>query len=73
MRNFQYTDANVDKSVPPILDAFQYYAQGDYNAKRDLHKRNVIKEGEAVWKNPEVQKWWEESGKNWYYDPFGKH
>ena len=66
MRNYQYTDANVDKLTPPILDAFRYYAQGDYNAKRDKHKRNVIKEGEAVWNNPEVKKWWELSGKYWY-------
>ena len=71
MRNFQYNNADVDRTTPPILDAFQYYAQGDYNAKREKHKKSVNEEGKAAWQNPKVREWWELSGKYWYNNPNG--
>ena len=66
VRNFQYNDAHVDRTTPPLLDAFRYYAQGDYNPGDPNHTLDVNAAGREEWKNPEVKKWWELSGKYWY-------
>lgn len=66
VRNYQYNYAGVSRDAPPLLDAFRYYAQGDYNTNASSHTRDVVKEGKLAWQNPDVQKWWELSGKYWY-------
>ena len=66
VRNYQYNDAGVDRSTPPLLDAFRYYAQGDYNRKDRKHRADVTAKGREAWKNPNVKEWWDESGKYWY-------
>lgn len=66
VRNFQYNKAHVDRTTPPLLDAFRYYAQGDYNPGDPKHTSMVNDAGKRAWNNPEVKKWWELSGKYWY-------
>ena len=66
VRNFHYNKGNVDRSTPPLLDAFQYFAQGDYNRGDAEHTTSVNNTGKRVWQNPKVKQWWEESGKYWY-------
>lgn len=66
VRNFQYNTSKVDRSVPPLLDAFQYYAQGDYNRGDSSHTSDINNTGQNIWKNPDVQKWWKQSGQYWY-------
>lgn len=50
----------------PLLDAFRYYAQGDYNPGDQKYTQDVINKGIEAWKKLSVQKWWEASGKYWY-------
>ena len=50
----------------PLLDAFRYYAQGDYNPGDQKYTQDVINKGIEAWKKSSVQKWWETSGKYWY-------
>lgn len=71
MRDFHYNNTEVDRIVPPLLDAFQYFAQGDYNRGDPEHTREVNNKGKEVWKNPKVQEWWKTSGKYWYNNPKG--
>ena len=71
VRDFHYNDTKVDRLTPPLLDAFQYYAQGDYNRGNRTHTKDVNAAGKEVWNNPAVKKWWELSGKYWYNDGKG--
>ncbi len=64
MRNFHYNDTNVDKSVPPVLDAFQYFAQGDYNRGDKDHTKDVNNAGKKAWSYPQVMEWWNTSDPN---------
>jgi hypothetical protein len=66
VRNFQYNNANVDRNTPPLLDAFRYYAQGDYNTGNSKHTKDVNSAGKTAWQIPAVKDWWETSGKYWY-------
>lgn len=72
LRNYQYNKASVDRSIPPILDAFRYYAQGDYNRGDPNHTRKINVVGRALWENPLIREWWEKSGQYWYNNPTGK-
>lgn len=66
IRNFQYGTNEENKTVPPLLDAFRYYAQGDYNRKDPNHTSDVNERGKQLWKNKKVQDWWNASGQYWY-------
>ena len=56
----------TSKSVPPLLDAFQYYAQGDYNRGDSNHIADVKAAGKEAFQNPQVQRWWDTEGKYWF-------
>lgn len=56
----------TSQSMPPLLDAFQYYAQGDYNRKDSSHTADVRKAGNIAFQNPQVQRWWSTEGKYWF-------
>lgn len=56
----------TSQSVPPLLDAFQYYAQGDYNRGDSNHTADVKAAGKDVFQNPQVQRWWDTEGKYWF-------
>lgn len=71
VRDFHYNKTNVDRNVPPLLDAFQYFAQGDYNRVNSNHTKDVNTAGKEAWKNPNVRKWWELSGIYWYNNGVG--
>lgn len=65
MGDFNYNDNKVNLSTPPLLDAFRYYAQGDYNRGDKNHTKDVNEKGENLWKLPSIQQWWNLSGKYW--------
>ncbi len=71
VNDYHYNKDNVSRKVPPLLDAFQYFAQGDYNRGDKRHTRDVNNTGAKIWKDADVQKWWESSGKYWYNNPDG--
>ena len=56
----------TSQTVPPLLDAFQYYAQGDYNRGDPNHTTDVKAAGAEAFKNPQVQRWWNNEGKYWF-------
>lgn len=56
----------TSQSVPPLLDAFQYYAQGDYNRGDSNHIADVKAAGKEAFQNPQVQRWWDTEGKYWF-------
>jgi hypothetical protein len=66
VRDYHYNDAGVDRETPPLLDAFRYFAQGDYNRNDPNHTKDVNAAGKRAWENPDVKNWWELSGKYWY-------
>ena len=56
----------TSQSIPPLLDAFQYYAQGDYNRGDSNHTADVRKAGNTAFQNPKVVDWWNNEGKYWF-------
>lgn len=56
----------TSQTMPPLLDAFQYYAQGDYNRLDSNHTADVKAAGKEAFKNPQVQRWWNNEGKYWF-------
>lgn len=56
----------TSQSIPPLLDAFQYYAQGDYNRGDSKHTADVKAAGKEAFQNPQVQRWWDTEGKYWF-------
>lgn len=56
----------TSQSIPPLLDAFQYYAQGDYNRGDSNHTADVKAAGKEAFQNPQVQRWWNTEGKYWF-------
>ena len=56
----------TSQSVPPLLDAFQYYAQGDYNRGDSNHTADVREAGNTAFQNPKVVDWWNNEGKYWF-------
>lgn len=56
----------TSQSVPPLLDAFQYYAQGDYNRGDSNHTTDVREAGNTAFQNPKVVDWWNNEGKYWF-------
>lgn len=61
-----YHYKETSQTVPPLLDAFQYYAQGDYNRGDSNHTTDVKDTGKEAFKNPQVQNWWNNEGKYWF-------
>lgn len=56
----------TSQTMPPLLDAFQYYAQGDYNRLDSNHTADVKAAGKEAFNNPQVQRWWDTEGKYWF-------
>lgn len=55
-----------DIFVDPIVQAYELDATGNYNSNMKDHNKLVEQRGIELWKSPEIQKWWEETGKAWY-------
>ena len=60
VRDFHYNVLSDEEreATPPLLDAFRFYAEGDYNRGDPNHTHDVNKAGEEAWKNKAVQNWW---------------
>lgn len=63
-----YNNGNPIIDRPPLQHAFEHYKLGRYNPGDPNHTRDVTRSGEDVWKSPEIQKWWKESGSKFYYN-----
>lgn len=64
LNNYHWLDTNG--SVHPLLDAMRYYSQGDYNTGDKNHTKDVKNAGLKVWRNQNIQDWWNNSGKYVY-------
>lgn len=64
VNDYHYNETS--QSVPPLLDAFQYYAQGDYNREDSNHTADVREAGNTAFQNPKVVDWWNNEGKYWF-------
>lgn len=62
-RDFQYS---LDQTMPPLQHMFWYYGTGKYNTGDPNHTKDVNAVGSQVWKIPQVQNWWNTSGKKFY-------
>lgn len=61
-----YNNGQPIIDMPPLQHAFRHYNLGRYNPGDPNHTRDVTNSGEDVWKSPEIQKWWRESGSKFY-------
>lgn len=64
VNNYHYN--TTSRTVHPLLDAFRYYAQGDYNRGDKTHTKKVQKAGKDAFISPEVMKWWNETGRDYF-------
>ena len=65
VRNFNHSKNNL--TTHPLLDAFAYYNQGDYNRGYKHHTREVKKAGKSLLTDPKIKAWWNTSGKKNYH------
>lgn len=71
VRDFEYTTGGYNNgkpitNIPPLQHAFQHFKKGRYNPGDSSHTQDVTNVGEDIWKSPEIQKWWKESGETFY-------
>lgn len=64
VNNYHYN--NTSRTIHPLLDAFRYYAQGDYNRGDKTHTEKVQRAGEDAFLLPEVIRWWNETGRDYF-------
>lgn len=59
VRDFEYDRVGheVDRKVPPLLHAFQYFKAGKYNPKDRSHTDDVLKKGADMLNSPAVKEW----------------
>lgn len=66
---YWYSTKQRDKEnilVDPIVQAYELDKTGKYNPGISNHNQLVQQRGEELMNSPEIIKWWEESGKDWY-------
>lgn len=56
----------IDMNEHPLLHGFRLFRDRKFNTGEPGYEDHVRTDGEAVFKSPEVQKWWVSEGKNWY-------
>lgn len=63
VRDFAYNMAKepVDRNVPPLLHAFNYWKKGMYNRNDPNHTNDVIRKGKEVMATPVIQNWIKQS------------
>lgn len=61
VRDWHYKNSKVDTTIPPMLDALRYYAQGDYNRGDSNHTYNTQKKGKEYMENTTVKQWVKEN------------
>ena len=59
VRDFRYNLEGhaIDRDVPPLLHAFQYYKQGKYNPGDPNHTNDVREKGEFIINTKPIQEW----------------
>lgn len=59
VRDFRYNivEDPIDRDVPPLLHAFNYWKKGNYNRGDSNHTKDVKAKGEAVMKTKVIQDW----------------
>ena len=59
VRDFRYNLEGhaIDRDIPPLLHAFQYYKQGKYNPGDPNHTNDVRKKGEFIINTKPIQEW----------------
>jgi hypothetical protein len=59
VRDFRYNivEDPIDRDVPPLLHAFNYWKKGNYNRGDSDHTKDVKAKGEAVMKTKVIQDW----------------
>ena len=59
VRDFRYNLEGhaIDRDVPPLLHAFQYYKQGKYNPGDPNHTNDVRERGEFIINTKPIQEW----------------
>ena len=59
VRDFRYNleEHAIDRDVPPLLHAFQYYKQGKYNPGDLNHTNDVRERGEFIINTKPIQEW----------------
>lgn len=68
-KTWRYTTnkrAKENLDVHPLEQAYELDKTGNYNLGISNHNTLVQTRGEELWNSPEIQQWWEESGKQWY-------
>jgi hypothetical protein len=63
VRDFRYNivEDPISRDTPPLLHAFNYWKDGDYNRGDKNHTSDVIEKGRAVMNTKPVQEWIENS------------
>ena len=63
VRDFRYNivEDPISRDIPPLLHAFNYWKDGDYNRGDKNHTSDVIEKGRAVMNTKPVQEWIENS------------
>ena len=59
VRDFRYNLEGhaIDRDIPPLLHAFQYYKQGKYNPGDPNHTNDVRERGEFIINTKPIQEW----------------
>lgn len=63
VRDFRYNieESPIDRKVPPLLHAFKYWKEGNYNRGDANHTGDVRRKGNEVINTKEIQDWIKES------------
>jgi hypothetical protein len=63
VRDFRYNivEDPISRDIPPLLHAFNYWKDGNYNRGDKNHTSDVIEKGRAVMNTKPVQEWIENS------------
>lgn len=66
---WRYTENQMKKfntDINVLEHGFNLFKEGKYNPGDPNHTRDVINAGKLAWNSPEIQKWWNDSGKKYY-------
>lgn len=69
VRDFKYDADDIPQNIPPLLHAFDIYDRGLYNPGKSSHTADTKRYGEEYFSQPNIQEWWNTSGKYFYNMP----
>lgn len=73
VRDYEYHKGGRNKGrkytdKAPLEHAFEYFKSGNYNRGDPNHTSDTYKLGNNLFNTPEIQEWWRNSGKKFYYN-----